>query len=445
MKINYKIFLAALILSLSFITNTQAKLFGAEEFTLDNGMRVIVIPNHKAPIIKHMVWYKAGSADEELGKGGSAHLLEHLMFRGTKKVRGNEFNNILENNGADSNAFTSLDYTAYHQSLDISKLELAMALEADRMQNLNISQEDFALERDIVFQERMQMVENNPSSPYSESYRRLLWQDSPYGRPVSGTAPEIKSLKLEDVETFYNRFYAPNNAILVLSGDIKVPTAKALAEKYYGPVKPRSLGKKADFPKPNQEIRSELKMALPQIKAERLSRSYIAPSYNTGKDDIYNLAVLSKYLGEGETSELYKALVLQRKLALSVSTGYSPLARGYASFSVSALPAEGVSAQELNNALDEEITKALNKLNIDEVEKNKQKMLAGLVYLKDNPFDAAMIAGTMAAVGMSLNDIENHAENIRRVNYKDVKKAAEHLFNDSARLSGVLSPRKGAK
>lgn len=442
MKINYKIFLAALIISLSFFHNTQAKLFGAEEFTLDNGLQVIVISNRKAPIIKHMVWYKAGSADEEFGKGGSAHLLEHLMFRGTEKVKGNAFNNILEQNGADSNAFTSLDYTAYHQSLDISKLELAMALEADRMRNLKITPENFELERDIVYQERMQVVENNPSAPFVESFRKMLWQDNPYARPVSGTGPEIKKLRKKDVEDFYNRFYAPNNAILILSGDITLPTAKALAEKYYGAIKPRTIGAKAFFPKANQDIKAELHMSLPQINAERLSRSYIAPSYNTGKEDIYNLAVLSKYLGEGETSELYKSLVLEKKLALSISADYSPFTRSYAVFSISALPAQGVSTTELNQAIDEEIDKALKKLNIDIIEKTKQKMLSGLVYLKDNPFEAAMIIGTMSTIGMSLDDIENHAEKIRQVNYSDVKTAANRLFSNSAQLSGVLSPQK---
>lgn len=438
----YKIFLSVVFFSFC-ISSANAKLFGAESFSLDNGLQVIVIPNHKAPIVKQMVWYKAGAVDEEMGKGGSAHLLEHLMFRGTSKIKGNRFNSILEQNGADSNAFTSLDYTAYHQSLDISRLELAMALEADRMQNLKISPKDFELERNIVFQERKQVIENNPASPFAESFRRLLWQEHPYGRPVSGTSEEINNLTIEDVNNFYQRYYAPNNAILVLAGDIDVATAKRLAEKYYGGVKHRSIGKRITFPKMNNNLKASLRMELPQINAERITRTYIAPSYNTGKDAVYNLSVFSKYLGEGETSELYKALVLDRKLALSVSSDYDFTSRSYGQFNISALPAEDISAADLNQAIDEEIAKAVNKLNIDKISQTKNKMLSGLVYLQDNPFDAAAIVGGMAAVGMSVEDIENHADNIRKVTYQEVKDAAKKLFSSSAQVSGVLSPKGG--
>lgn len=443
MTVIRKIYAVLLFLSLS-ISPANAKLFGAENFFLDNGLQVIVIPNHKAPIVKQMLWYKAGAVDEESGRGGTAHLLEHLMFRGTDKVKGSRLNDILEQNGAESNAFTSLDYTAYHQSLDISKLELAMALEADRMQNLKITPKDFELERDIVFQERKQVVENNPAAPFSESYRRLLWQEHPYGRTVSGTSEEIKSLKIEDVKKFYKDYYSPDNAVLILSGDIDTATAKVLAEKYYGKIKPRALASKKEFPKINENLRASLKMELPQINAERLVRTYIAPSYNTDKKEIYNLSVFSKYLGEGETSELYKSLVLDKKLALSVSSDYDFASRSYGRFSISALPAEGVSPEDLNKAIDEELAKAVNGLNIDKVNKTKDKMLAGLVYLQDNPFEAASIVGGMAAVGMTVDDIEKHADNIRKVSYQNVKKAANKLFSSSARIDGILSP-KGEK
>ena len=207
----------------------------------------MVIPNHKAPIVKHMVWYKAGSADEPHGRGGTAHLLEHLMFRGTKKVKDGKFNDIVNRNGGESNAFTSLDYTAYHQFWDISRLELAMFLEADRMQNLRITPEAFAKERDIVYQERRQVVDNNPLSYFGESLRKLLWQNHPYGLSVGGTPEDIMAITQADVEDYYQRFYAPNNAILVLAGDIDVPTAKVLAEKYYGGVKARNIGEKFHF------------------------------------------------------------------------------------------------------------------------------------------------------------------------------------------------------
>lgn len=423
----------------------RAALFNAEEFFLDNGLQVIVIPNHKAPIIKHMVWYKAGAVDEKPGKGGSAHLLEHLMFRGTKKVKGSDFNAILEKNGAESNAFTSTDFTAYYQNLDISKLELAMALEADRMQNLQISPEDFNLERDIVYQERMQRVENNPASFFNESLRRSLWQAHPYARPVTGTPEEIKSLTISDVEEFYKDFYTPNNAVLILSGDIDVPTAKDLAVKYYGKIPARTIGKKTSFPKLSRQYASDLQMRLPQITSPRVVRRYIAPSYNTDKTNIYELDLLSGYLGDGETSKLYKKLVLEQKVALAVSVSYSAASRSYATFTVSAVPAEGVTPEELLSAIDVAVADSLGELNQKEMDSLLNKTLAGLVYLRDNPFTAADIVGAMSAVGYPLDEIESQDKKLENVKYKNLLKTAEKFFDQAPKINGILMPKKGAE
>lgn len=427
------------------IGSADAKLLGAQDFYLDNGMQVIVVPNHKAPIVRQMVWYKVGSVDEPLGKGGVAHLLEHLMFRGTKKVKDSEFNRIVTENGAESNAFTSLDYTAYYEVMDISKLELAMLLEADRMRNLNISQESFEKERDIVFQERKQVVENNPSSYFSETFRRNLWQDHPYGRPVTGTPEEIMNLSLDDVYDFYHRYYAPNNAILVLSGDIDLDTAKTLAIKYFGKLKPEETGDKASFPLMDKISDTYFEMKLPRINAVRMTKSCLAPSYNTDKSRIYALSVLSRYLGEGETSKLYKKLVVNKKSALSVSASYDFASRSYGNFSVSALPKEGADLKKFRQELEQAVKEAVAEITLDEIENTKQKMLAGQVYLLDNPNDAGYIAGSLSSIGMSLDDIEKQADYIRSVNYKDVVEAAESLFKDSSCVMGVLKPLDGGE
>ena len=419
----------------------QAKLFGAKSFTLDNGLQVVVAENHKAPIVKYMLWYKAGAVDEPNGKGGTAHLLEHLMFRGTTKVSGAMFDDVLKKNGVESNAFTSLDFTAYHHVLDISKLELVMALEADRMENLQITPENFSLERDIVYQERKQVVDNNPSAPFTESYRKILWQEHPYNRSVSGTENEIKSLTLEDVQNFYNGFYSPDNAILVLAGDIDFQTAQVLAQKYYGEIKKRPLAAKAKFSKIKPAMQSKLEMTLPQINTPRLIKTYIAPSFNTDKNAIYDLTVFSKYLGEGETSELYKDLVLKQKKAISVSSSYDFTSRSYGLFSISALPADGVSPQELEQAIDASVQKALREMNIDKINNTKEKMLSGLVYLQDNPFDAADTLGVMSAVGMSVADIENHAEHIKQVKYQDIKETATKMLSQTFVATGILNPK----
>lgn len=422
----------------------RAALFNAEEFFLDNGLQVIVIPNHKAPIIKHMVWYKAGAVDEKPGKGGSAHLLEHLMFRGTSKVKGSEFNAVLEKHGAESNAFTGSDFTAYHQSLDISKLELAMALEADRMQNLEITPENFKLERDIVYQERMQVVENDPAAFFKESLRRTLWQTHPYARPITGTPEEIMNLTLKDVREFYDNFYSPDNAILILSGDIDVATARKLAEKYYGNIPARKIGKKAEFPPVKQQYNASLHMKLPQINSPRVSEIYLAPSYNTDKNAAYALELFAKYLGEGATSKLYKKLVLEQKLALSVSVSYDSSVRGHASFTVSALPAEGVTAEELRRAVNVAVDDSLNEYNREEQDKLLNKLLSGLVYLRDNPFDAAYIIGAMESVGYPLDEIENQDKILQKISVADVKSAARRLLTEAPKVSGTLEPEKGA-
>ena len=441
MKNFVKISLLVLFLLCFSPDMAKAKLFGAQNFHLPNGLEVVVIENHKAPIIKCMLWYKAGAVDEAEGKGGSAHLLEHLMFRGTKKVSGEEFDRLLKQNGVESNAFTSLDFTAYHHNADISKLELVLALEADRMENLQISDKNFALERDIVYQERKQMVDNNPSATFFEAYRNLLWQEHPYHRPVSGTSAEIKALTKSDIENFYHKYYQPNNAVLVLSGDIDLQTAKLLAEKYFGKIENKTKVEKTSFPSLANNRQAELKMSLPQITSERLVKTYVAPSYNTDKTAIYALSIFSKYLGDGETSELYKDLVLDKKLALSVSSAYDYTARSYGLFQISALPAEGVSAQELSQAVNEAVSKAVQNMSLDKINNTKDKMLSGLVYLLDNPFDAAETVGAMTAAGMSIKDIENLAQNIKSVTYQEVKTAAQNLFSQSGEVKGILSPQ----
>ncbi len=428
--------------SVLLVSAAQARLFNGEEFYLPNGMQVIVVPNHKAPIVKHMVWYKSGSVDEAPGKGGSAHLLEHLMFRGTAKVPGDGLNKILEQNGAESNAFTSTDMTAYHQMTDISRLELAMALEADRMQNLKLRDKDFALERDIVYQERKERVDNNPAGYFNETLRRVLWQNHPYARPVTGTPEEIMSLTKEDMEAFYKSHYAPNNAVLVLSGDIDAATARQLAEKYYGPLKKRPLAPRPEMPRLEPSFKAFFTMEQPKVNSIRVGKIFAAPSYNIDPQDIYNLTVLSAYMGEGETSKLYKKLVLRDEKALDVSTAYDSGARGYGTFSISAVPAPGISGEELLEAIDDAWAEAIRELTPAEVDKIKTKMRAGLVYLRDNPEHAAYIAGSLAAIGMPLNEIEKQADEIDEVKASGVKKSAEKLWKHAPQASGILKPQK---
>ncbi len=428
-----------LFLGLLPVSASRAELFGAKEFYLDNGLRVIVAENHRAPIVKHMVWYKAGAADEVPGKGGSAHLLEHLMFRGTSRVPTNELNRLLEANGAESNAFTGQDMTAYHQLLDISRLELAMFLEADRMQNLNIRPDDFETERSIVFQERKERVDNNPLGSFREAINRALWQEHPYARPVTGVDAEIKNLKKEDLIEFYQRYYAPNNAVLVLAGDIDVPTARQLAEKYYGDI-PTAKVIETEMPKLQPEFRATITMSKPDIRGGRVLVMFAAPSYQVESECVYGLQVLAAYMGGGETSKLYKKLVLEDKKALSVSVDYNPISRSYGQFVIAMIPADGVRPQELVKSFESAWNEAMSEFDIDELEKIRKKMLAGLVYLKDNPEDAAYIIGSMAVAGVSLDEIESQEEKLKAVRLSEVREAAEKLINSAPEVVGILQP-----
>lgn len=420
-----------------FSAGASAELFNAEEFTLENGLRCVVIQNHKAPLIKQMVWYVAGSADEEAGKGGSAHLLEHLMFRGTEKVKDGEFNRIMNENGVEANAFTSHDVTVYHEFADISRLEVLMALEADRMQNLNFDEKAFEAERKIVFQERMQRVENKPSSPFFEKMRRDLFGTSAYGKPVTGENEEILNLTAEDVRSFYERYYAPDNAILVLSGDIDTETAKKLAEKYYGKIPARGTAHKQR--NISREIFSQsLVMKLSGVKSPKMVWLYRLPNYAELSGSFYDYLLLEAYLGGGESSQLYRKLVLNEGKAVAVSAGYDFVTRGDGIFQLTMIP----TAQDNKMfPMQKTVKELVDRLDEKELEKVKKKMLADLVFTNDNPEDAAYLVGSMLANGLSLEDIQDYENKVAAVKLEDVKKAYEYIFTRTPVIKGLLLPR----
>ena len=417
-----------------------SSLFKAEEFTLDNGLKCVIIENHKAPLVQQMLWYKAGSVDEQKGKGGSAHLLEHLMFRGTKYAKDGEFNRIMEKYGVSDNAFTSHDVTSYYQLADVSKLEILLALEADRMENLNFDEKAFEAERKIVYQERMQRVENNPSSPFYERLELVLWGNSPYGRPVTGLPEEITGLEYADMMNFYRRFYTPSNAVLVLSGDISAAEARPLIEKYFGNIKSHRVEHSvpaADL-RPFHEI-SE--MILPDISTVKITEHYLLAGHAKLKNKIYDYLVLAEFLGGGATSALYKDLVLKQKKALSVSASYRFVSRGEGVFSFGMVPQyEGEFKRDetlevLQNSADE----AMKNLTEKKLEQIKRKMSADLVFVNDNPKSAAEWVGAMLAVGFELEEVQNYEKNLNAVTLQGVKDAYAEL-KKAPRVSGILLP-----
>ncbi len=420
-----------------FANIAQAKLFGAQEFYLDNGLQVVVVPNHKAPVVKLMLWYKVGSVDEPMGKGGLAHLLEHLMFRGTKKVKGSKFNDIINNHGGESNAFTSHDFTAYHEFMDISRLEVALALEADRMQNLDISDEAFSAERKIVFQERKQRVSNNPFARFGEVLEKTLWQNNPYSEPITGTEEEINSLTKEDAISFYNTYYSPDNAVLVLAGDIDVKTAKKVVKKYFAYISP----KKQNLPKINFENVQNASFVLTQqseeIKQERYINKYIIPSCFDNKEQTFALMLFSNYFGKTTNGYLQKNYVLTNKV-LSAKAVYNWLRRGQGAFSITAIPNNDTS--DIKELMDTALSEAINSFDEKALNDEKQKILSSLVYLQDNPQEAAYIVGQFSALGFSISDIENYDKYIENIKLEDVKRAVENMMNNSTNIRAFLKP-----
>lgn len=430
--------IAGLIFGLCFPCKTQAEGFNAKEFYLDNGLQVIVIENHKAPIVKQMLFYKVGAADEKPGQGGIAHLLEHLMFRGTTKVEGQQFNRILETNGAESNAFTAQDVTAYYQFLDISRLELAMFLEADRMRGLDIGSREFATERDIVFEERKQRVDSNPAALFGEHIRAVLWQGHPYGRPVTGQEEEIKSLTQDMAVDFYRDYYAPNNAVLVLAGDIDLATAKRLASKYYGNLQPSEF-EPTGFGQLSEGYKARVEMKQKDARVGRMVKMFAAPSLNVKPEMIYAMDVLAEYLGGDENSSLYQELVVKKKVAAMVDARYDGIARSYGEFVLTVVPQKEMS-KEFEQAVERAWRRVIGRLDEQKLNQVKQKMVASLVYLEDNPDTLAQVVGYVAASGGNLDYVQNYAQNINAVTIDDVVKAAKYLQDEAPLVTGLLYP-----
>lgn len=411
-----------------------------KEFKLDNGLEVVLWENHRAPVVKQMLFYKVGAVDETVGKGGLAHLLEHLMFRGTDKLPGQSFNELMEKNGVVSNAYTTQDVTSYHQLLDVSRLERIMAAEADRMQNLNFSDDDFRAEQQVVLEERLQRVDNNPSAKFYETVRKALWQSHPYARQVAGEVAEISSLTRQEAQDFYHRYYAPNNAVLVLSGDIDETKARQLAQEYYGEIKPQNI-EATVMPEVTNNYTAKIDMKLPDVKMPRVLVVFATPSFNYKPELVYAFEVLSEYLGGDKNSFFYQRMVLQNKRALEVDVSYNPFSRSAGVFEVSAVP-RAKADDDLVAAVWRALSYALAKLDAENLELAKGKIIADLIYTEDNLSGVAELIGSMASRGIKLSNLQDYEANIRKVTLNDVRAAFEYLQNEAPQVIGMLNPKE---
>lgn len=419
-----------------------------ETFTLSNGLEVVVITDRRAPVVTHMVWYRVGAADEPRGESGVAHFFEHLMFKGTREIAPGEFSRMVQRNGGDLNAFTSWDYTAYYERIARDRLDLVMRMEADRMRNLRFSDETFASERDVIGEERRQRIDNNPGSVLSERMRAMLWPHHPYGTPVIGWLHEIEGLDRESALEFYRTWYAPNNAILVVAGDVDAAELRPLAQRYYGRLRPtRDLPERTWVSDPPSVGPMRVTHRDEKVRQPSMSRFYRAVSYGTDEGrQAHALDVAMEILGGSETSRLYRELVERQRIAVRASAGASTSGLGGGSVSVSATPAEGVTLETLEAAVDQVIADYLRDGPTEaELARAKSSLAASAVYTRDSQESLARIYGSSLAQGESIDDVVNWGDDIEAVTREEAMDMARQTLDINASVTGWLLPPEDAQ
>lgn len=423
---------------------SSAGVFEPDSFTLDNGMQVVVVENHRVPVVTHMVWYRVGAADEGPGETGVAHLLEHLMFKGTPRFPDGEFSTIVARNGGQENAFTSYDYTGYYQTVARDRLELVMEMEADRMTNLVLSDKDVETERQVVLEERRSRTDNNPGALLNEQVNAALYLNHPYRRPIIGWEHEIRSLDRDAIIGFYERWYAPNNAVLVVAGDITADELRPLATKYYGVIPRAETPERARPAEPPQRAARRVTYEDARVRQPSWRRSFLAPSYVTGESrHAYSLEILSDVLGGGTTSRLYRSLVVDQKLAVSAGAHYSPDNLGPGRFLIYASPVPGVSMADLESAVEGVINTLLQDGVTDkEVARSINTMQASAIYARDSLSGGARTLGAALASGQTINDVESWPDRVSAVTPESVAAAAAHVFVDTRSVTALLLPER---
>lgn len=412
-----------------------------ETFTLRNGLEVVVITDRRAPVVTHMVWYRVGAADEPRGSSGIAHFFEHLMFKGTRTIAPGEFSRTIARNGGDDNAFTSWDYTAYHERIARDRIELVMRMEADRMRNLRYSDETFRSERDVIAEERRQRVDNSPNAVMGERMRAMLFPHHPYGTPIIGWLHEIQSLDRANAEAFYRTWYAPNNAILVVAGDIDAAELRPLAERYYGRLRPtRDLPARVWVRDPPAVGPMRVTHRDAKVRQPSLSRIYRSVSYATDQGrEAHALDVAIEILGGSQTSRLYRTLVEERGIAVGAGASAQLGGIGGGVVSFGAMPAEGVSLEALEAAVDEVVAQFLRDGPTEaEIARAKSTLSAAAIYARDSQVGMANMFGASLAQGESIDDIVNWPTNIAAVTREEALAMARRTLVIEDSVTGWL-------
>jgi len=439
-----QLMMVTLMLAMTAVAQVQAKAASrVTEFTLGNGMQMVVVPDKRAPVVTHMVWYRVGAADEPKGVSGIAHFLEHLMFKSTDKIPMGEFSKIVAKLGGQDNAFTGHDVTSYFQRISKDRLETVMGMEADRMVNLRLTEKEVLTERDVILEERRSRIENNPSAILDEQMDAALYYSHPYGIPVIGWEHEMAKLTQADAMSFYKRYYAPNNAILVVAGDVEANEVKALAEKTYGkiPATPNAVRDPRPQDPPHRTAR-RLVLKDPRAGKASFHRDYVAPSYTTARPgEAEALDILMKIAADGPTSRLYKKLVIEEQLASSAGGGYYGSGLDGTKISLYAVTADGVSLEKVETAVDATLDEIIkNGVTAAELERAKNGYIAEYVYDNDNQNNMARRYGWSLAVGRTVKQIESWPDDIAKVTLEDVKKAAAQYLDQRRSVTGLLIP-----
>ncbi|TKW66376.1 MAG: insulinase family protein [Paracoccus denitrificans] len=416
---------------------------GITSFTLDNGMEAVVIEDHRAPVVVQMVWYKIGSADEVAGKTGLAHYLEHLMFKGTEKLEAGELSKTVSANGGMDNAFTSYDFTAYFQRIASDRLPLIMEMESDRMANLRIGEEDWQAERQVVLEERAQRTDSDPAALFAEERSAAQYLNHPYGRPVIGWRDEMMGLTRADALKWYEDYYAPNNAILILAGDVTPERARELAEQYYGAIPAKEGVERAARPQePTQRAPRRMEMRDPRVPQPQMTRTVVVPERNPGDQKMAAaLSVLAELLGGSpQTSVLGQKLVMTGK-ALYAGAGYEGFAVDPTNFYFSLVPADGETTEAAEAALDQVLADFVAEgPDPAQLERIKTQIRASQIYEQDSAHGRAYQYGQGLATGLSVQDVNDWPDILAEVTAEDVMEAADLVLNNKATVTGWLLP-----
>ncbi|MBV9067013.1 MAG: insulinase family protein, partial [Methylobacteriaceae bacterium] len=413
---------------------------------LENGLQIVVIPDHRTPVVTHMIWYQNGSADDPPGKSGIAHFLEHLMFKGTK-AHPKGFSDLVAELGGQENAFTAYDYTAYFQRVAKEHLATMMGFEADRMTGLILTDDVVAPERDVVLEERRMRTDTDPAQQLNEAVQASLFPHHPYGTPVIGWGHEIETLDRADALAYYERFYTPANAILIVAGDVDAAEVERMARETYGRIPAREKPPRRFRPQePEPRAHRLVTLADAKVEQPQHERVFLVPSYTTGAPgEAEALEVLTHLLGGGHTSLLYRELVVERKLAVAVGAYYMGTSLDATRLWIYAMPTPGTNLDELDRALDEVIARmADHPVDDADLVRARTRLVADAIYAQDNQASLARWYGASLATSLTIEDITRWPERIEAVTAQDVQKAARTWLDKRRAVTGFLLPEAAA-